>query len=69
MLQEKIIKQRFQREITTQNKYFGNTEKIMRFEMLDHLWAIETGELTANLKLKRGFITKKYNEKVDKLFR
>jgi len=69
MLQEKIIKQRFQREITTQNKYFGNTEKIMRFEMIDHLWAIETGELTANLKLKRGFITKKYNEKVDKLFR
>ncbi|MCD4771942.1 MAG: long-chain fatty acid--CoA ligase [Bacteroidales bacterium] len=69
MLKEKVIKQRLQREINTYNKFFGNTEKIMRFELMDHLWSIETGELTANLKLKRGFITKKYNEQVDKLFK
>lgn len=69
MIKEKVIKQRFQREINEQNKFFGNTEKVMRFEMIDHLWSVETGELTANLKLKRGFITKKHQDLVDKLFR
>jgi long-chain acyl-CoA synthetase len=62
------IKKRFQREIDKYNAYFGKTEQIMRFELMDTPWSIETGELTANLKLKRNYIVKKHEEQVNKLF-
>ncbi len=62
------IKKRFQKEIDTYNTYFGKTEMVMRFELMDSPWTVETGELTANLKLKRGFIVEKYKDLLNKLF-
>jgi long-chain acyl-CoA synthetase len=62
------IKKRFQREIDKYNAYFGKTEQVMSFRLMDIPWSIETGELTANLKLKRNYIVKKYEEQVNKLF-
>lgn len=63
------VKAVFQKEIKHYNKFFGNTEKIQSFELLDHEFTLETGELTANLKLKRKFIAEKYKEKIEKLFK
>jgi long-chain acyl-CoA synthetase len=60
---------RFKKEINHFNKHFGNTEKIQRFELLDHEFSIETGELTANLKTKRRFITERYRQEIERLFR
>lgn len=60
---------RYKKEITQYNKNFGNTEKIQRFELLDHEFSIETGELTANLKTKRRFITEHYANEIEKLFK
>ncbi|MBI9036743.1 MAG: long-chain fatty acid--CoA ligase [Bacteroidales bacterium] len=68
MLVNQIIKKRFQREIDTCNSAFGKTEQIMSFELLDTPWTVETGELTASLKLKRQFIYKKYKAEIDRLF-
>jgi len=62
------IKKRFQKEIARFNKYFGATEQIKRFELMADEWSIETGELTANLKLKRSFICNKYKSLIDKIF-
>jgi long-chain acyl-CoA synthetase len=63
------IRKRFKKEIDHHNKFFGDTEKIQAFELIDHEWTVESGELTANLKLKRSYILERYKTEVDKLFR
>ena len=68
MLANPVIKKRFQREIDICNSAFGKTEQIMSFELLDTPWTVETGELTASLKLRRQFIYKKYKAEIDRLF-
>ncbi len=62
-----IIK-RFKEEINHYNKFFGDTEKIKKFELLNHEWTIDTGEITANLKIKRKFILEKYADLINKIF-
>lgn len=68
MIKNPRIKKRIQKEIATINQSFGKTEQIMRFELMDTQWSIETGELTANMKLKRNVIVEKYKTQVDRLF-
>ncbi len=70
---ETIIKQpeiiaRFKREVKEYNKNFGDTEKIKKFELLNHEWTIDTGEITANLKLKRAYIHQKYADIINGIF-
>jgi long-chain acyl-CoA synthetase len=69
MINHKDVRHRFRKEIDHYNKFFGSTEKIQNFELIDHEFTIESGELTANLKLKRAFIIDRNQDKVDKLFR
>jgi long-chain acyl-CoA synthetase len=68
MIRRKEIRNRIKREIDCFNKDFGDTEKIKKFELIDHEWTIDSGEITANLKLKRRFIQSKYKGMIDKLF-
>ena len=68
MIVGKVVKERFKKEIDCFNKQFGDTDKIKKFELVDHEWTIDSGEITANLKLKRSYIQKKYRDKIDKLF-
>lgn len=63
------VQDQFRKEIGHYNKHFGSTEKVQAFELIDHEWSIETGELTANLKLKRNYILEKYREEVERLFK
>ncbi len=63
------VKLRFKKEIVHYNKFFGSTEHIQSFELIDHEWSVESGELTANLKLKRSYILETYRTKVDSLFK
>jgi len=51
------------------NVYFGDYEKIKKFELTDHEWTVQSGELTANLKLKRNFIEKKYQDRIDEIYK
>ena len=63
------IKKQFKKEIDHYNKLFGDTERLQSFELIDHEWSVETGELTANLKLKRSYILDRYQEEVERLFK
>jgi long-chain acyl-CoA synthetase len=65
---QEVVK-RFTREIRHYNKSFGATENIQSFQLLDHEFSIETGELTANLKIKRRFIMERYKEEIERLFK
>ena len=50
------------------NAQLGETERVMRFALIDYEWGVPTGELTATLKLKRKFIGEKFADKIEKLF-
>jgi len=69
MITNPVMIKRFKKEIDHYNKFFGSTEQIQSFELIDHEWSLETGELTANLKLKRSYILEKYKDKVELLFK
>jgi len=68
MVKLERIQKRFAREVQKFNKFFGATEQIKAFEVLDAEWTVDTGELTASLKLRRLYILEKYKGKVEKLF-
>jgi len=68
MITHKDIKLRFKKEVDLYNGFFGDFEQVKKFELTDHEWTVQSGELTANLKLKRSFIAKKYQEKIDKIY-
>ena len=68
MIKNKLIINRYKKEINCFNKGFGDTEKIKKFELIDHEWTIDSGEITPNLKLKRKSIHEKYDEIINKIF-
>ena len=56
-------------KVTSQrDHFFGDTEKVKRFLLMNHEWSIQSGELTPTLKLKRNVLIKKYEEQIEKLF-
>ena len=68
MIQHSDVKHRVKKEIDCFNKQFGDTDKIKKFELIDHEWTIDSGEITANLKLKRRFLYEKYKGLIEKIF-
>ncbi len=62
------IRKRYQKEISKFNKHLGATEQIKSFELLDSEWTVDSGELTATLKLRRKLISERYAANIDKLF-
>ena len=62
------IKKRIHKEIQKFNQDLGNTEQIKKFELMKNEWSIQTREMTANLKLRRRFITEKYKDVIDAVF-
>ena len=62
------IQKRFHKEIHKYNKNMGATEQIKAFELLNTEWTVDSGELTATLKLRRALIHERYKTVIDKLF-
>lgn len=62
------IRKRFKVEVDKYNATLGETEKIKSWDLLDLEWTPESGELTPTLKLRRNFISKKYEPVISKLF-
>jgi long-chain acyl-CoA synthetase len=68
MIQLPRIKKRFKKEVDYYNTFFGETEQIKRFELMESEWTSFSGELTPTLKIKRSYICKKYELTIIKLF-
>jgi long-chain acyl-CoA synthetase len=68
MIEIERIKKRFQKEIHKFNKHLGATEQVKAFELLPSEWTVDSGELTATLKLKRKLINERYQPTIDKMF-
>jgi len=68
MLSNERISKRFHKEVQKFNKLLGATEQIKAFELLNSEWTVDSGELTASLKLRRPFINEKYKDIITNLF-
>jgi long-chain acyl-CoA synthetase len=62
------IKKRFKKEVDFYNTFFGETEQIKKFELMECEWTSFSGELTPTLKIKRAYISTKYESIINKLF-
>ena len=62
------IRKRFQKEVSRYNQSFGDWERIQKFELIDHEWSVETGELSATLKVRRSHVSLVYNHLIEKIF-
>jgi len=63
------IQNRFRKEVKKYNEYFGDSEQIIKYKTMHTEWTIESGELTATLKLRRTFINNKYSKEIEMLFK
>lgn len=63
------IKDMFEKRVEELQKEFSVFEKIKKITLLPKEFSIETGEITATLKLKRKVIQQKYKELIDKMYK
>ena len=62
------VVERIQQDVNNFNKELGNWEQIKKFELLDHEFSIDGGELTPTLKLKRKIILAKYQTEYKRIY-
>ncbi len=58
----------YQIEIKKYNEEFGNWEQIKKFQIVEHTWGVDTGELTPTMKLKRRVIKEKFNDLIERIY-
>jgi long-chain acyl-CoA synthetase len=68
MIKHPQIQAKFKRIVDKYNKFFGESEQIKRFKLVGYSWSVETGELTPTLKLRRNYISRKFEEVIEALF-
>ncbi len=69
LIQIPEVIERFQKEVTFINKSLGLTEQIKRFRLVSEEWTQQTGELSPTLKLKRKYISDKYRDIIEDIFK
>jgi long-chain acyl-CoA synthetase len=62
------VREEITKAVDAGNTRLARVEQIKRWELLDHLWDSESGELTPTMKLKRPVITSRYEAELDKLY-
>lgn len=62
------FKQAVSQEVAKYNKEFGSWEQVKKFELCSAPWAVETGELTPTLKLKRKVILERCQAEFNKIY-
>jgi len=68
MIKDRRVIARIQEEVDKYNKSFSGFEQVKKFVLLPTVWGIESGELTATLKLKRKKIIEKYSSAYKKIY-
>ncbi|WP_422361310.1 AMP-dependent synthetase/ligase [Reichenbachiella sp.] len=58
----------FGAEIARYNEEFGNWEQVKKFELVEKVWGIDSGELTPTLKLKRRIIKDKFKDLIERIY-
>ncbi len=69
LVEHPLVIARFKETIKQVNSTLANYELLKRFALVPDEWAIDTGELTPSLKLKRRVLQERYREEIAGLFR
>jgi len=62
------VKAQYKKEVAVINKTLGEHEEIKRFQLVCEEWSAQSGELSPTLKLKRNFVSKKYQHLIDEIY-
>ena len=68
MIKHPMVLKKYKKVADQKNATLGETERVMKFALMDYEWGVSTGELTPTLKLKRRFITQKHAAVIESLF-
>ena len=68
LIQNPQVIARYQRVVNEMNNQLGQTEQIKRFRIVQEEWTPNTGELSPTLKLKRKFLTQRYESIIEEIF-
>ena len=68
MIKHPMVLKKYKKVADQKNATLGETERVMKFALMDYEWGVSTGELTPTLKLKRRFITEKHAAVIESLF-
>jgi len=68
MIENPAVTKRFYEEVKNFNQFFGDVEKIKKYELVADEWTAADGFLSPTLKIKRNVIEAFYAEKIEKLF-
>ena len=68
MVKNKAVNDRFRKEVDSYNKFFGDYEKVKRFELVDREWTIDEGEVTPSLKIRRKIIAEHFKDLIEGMF-
>ncbi|MDR3652143.1 MAG: long-chain fatty acid--CoA ligase [Paludibacter sp.] len=68
IIENEIIIKRFQEEVKHYNQFFGDYEKIKRYQLVPDEWTAADGYLSPTLKIKRSVIEEFYADRIEKLF-
>ena len=64
---ERVIA-RIAKEVDFFNEKFGGWEQVKKFELVDHQWTVESGELTPTMKPKRKVVKGKYEDLITQIY-
>ena len=62
------VKNLIAKEVKKYNAFFGDTEQVKKFEIVNDKWTIESGILTPTLKVKRKVVQQRYKALIDSMF-
>ena len=69
MIVDKETLNRYNKVMAKYNKYFGDTEQIKRFKLVNEVWTESNGFLTPTMKLRRRKVMETYSEEIENLFK
>lgn len=68
LIQTPEVIARYQKEIDLCNAQLGSNEQIKRFRLVPEEWGPQSRELSPTLKLRRNYLTKKYESLINEIF-
>lgn len=69
MLADQRTIERYQKVVEKYNAFFGKTEQIHRYKLIDDDWTVQNGCLTPTLKVKRTFVSNRWKDEIEALFK
>ncbi len=64
----KEIRELIEKEMSRIQKNLANYERVRKFTILEKPFALETGEITPSLKIKRKVVEERYSDRIEKMY-